>query len=44
VRGGGGRDHADTDFANMLILAGPMFALYCVGIVVAWAFGRKREE
>jgi sec-independent protein translocase protein TatC len=31
-----------TDFANMLIIAGPMLALYCVGIGVAWVFGRRR--
>lgn len=31
-----------TDFVNMLIIAGPMIALYGVGIGVAWLFGRKR--
>ena len=31
-----------TDFGNMLIIAGPMVALYCVGIAVAWIFGRGR--
>ena len=31
-----------TDFGNMLIIAGPMVALYCVGITVAWIFGRGR--
>lgn len=31
-----------TDFGNMLIIAGPMVALYGVGIGVAWAFGRRR--
>jgi sec-independent protein translocase protein TatC len=31
-----------TDFGNMLIIAGPMIALYCVGIGVAWIFGRRR--
>jgi sec-independent protein translocase protein TatC len=33
-----------TDFANMLIIAGPMIVLYAVGIVVAWVFGRRRVE
>ena len=32
------------DFANLLIIAGPMVALYGVGIVVAWVFGRRRHE
>jgi sec-independent protein translocase protein TatC len=31
-----------TDPGNMLVLAGPMIVLYCVGIVVAWVFGRAR--
>ena len=31
-----------TDFANMLVIAGPMIALYVVGIGVAWIFGRER--
>ena len=31
-----------TDFGNMLVIAGPMILLYCVGIVVAWVFGRRR--
>ena len=31
-----------TDFANMLVIAGPMLLLYCLGIGVAWAFGRPR--
>jgi sec-independent protein translocase protein TatC len=31
-----------TDFGNMLIIAGPMIVLYCVGIGIAWIFGRKR--
>lgn len=31
-----------TDYANMLIIAGPMFALYVVGIVVAFVFGKRR--
>jgi sec-independent protein translocase protein TatC len=30
------------DFANMLILAGPMIVLYAVGIAVAWIFGKRR--
>jgi sec-independent protein translocase protein TatC len=32
-----------TDYANLLIIAGPMVALYGVGIGVAWLFGRRRE-
>jgi sec-independent protein translocase protein TatC len=31
-----------TDYANMLIIAGPMIALYAVSIGVAWVFGRRR--
>lgn len=31
-----------TDFGNMTIIAGPMIALYGVGIGVAWCFGRRR--
>ena len=30
------------DFANMLLIAGPMIALYAVGIAVAWVFGKRR--
>lgn len=33
-----------TDPGNMLLLAGPMIALYGIGIVVAWAFGRARVD
>jgi sec-independent protein translocase protein TatC len=33
-----------TDFANMLVVAGPMVLLYCVGIGVAAVFGRKRSR
>jgi sec-independent protein translocase protein TatC len=33
-----------TDPGNMLVLAGPMIVLYCVGIVVAWLFGRPRRD
>jgi sec-independent protein translocase protein TatC len=33
-----------TDPGNMLLLAGPMIMLYCVGIVVAWIFGRPRVD
>jgi sec-independent protein translocase protein TatC len=33
-----------TDPGNMLILAGPMIVLYCIGIVVAWVFGRPRQD
>ena len=31
-----------TDFGNMLVIAGPMIVLYAVGILIAWAFGKKR--
>jgi len=31
------------DFANLLIIAGPIVALYGVGIAVAWVFGRRRQ-
>jgi sec-independent protein translocase protein TatC len=31
-----------TDVANLLIIAGPMIALYGLGIGVAWAFGKRR--
>jgi sec-independent protein translocase protein TatC len=31
-----------SDFGNMLIIAGPMLALYGAGIGVAWLFGRRR--
>src|SRR5687768_3841901 len=31
-----------TDFGNMLIIAGPMLMLYCIGIAVAWMFGKRR--
>jgi sec-independent protein translocase protein TatC len=30
-----------TDFGNMLVIAGPMIALYAVGIGVAWVFARR---
>jgi sec-independent protein translocase protein TatC len=33
-----------TDPGNMLLLAGPMIVLYCVGIVVAWIFARPRVD
>lgn len=32
-----------SDPGNMLIIAGPMLALYCVGIVIAWMFGKRRR-
>jgi sec-independent protein translocase protein TatC len=31
-----------TDFGNMLVVAGPMIVLYCVGIGVAAIFGKRR--
>lgn len=33
-----------TDPWNMLVIAGPMVMLYCIGIVVAWLFGRRRTS
>lgn len=33
-----------SDPGNMLIIAGPMLALYCVGIAVAWIFGKRRDK
>jgi sec-independent protein translocase protein TatC len=33
-----------TDPGNMLIIAGPMVALYVIGIPIAWIFGRKRSS
>jgi sec-independent protein translocase protein TatC len=33
-----------TDPGNMLVLAGPMIVLYCVGIAVAAVFGRTRQD
>ena len=32
-----------TDAPSMIVIAGPMFALYGVGICVAWLFGRPRQ-
>ena len=32
-----------SDPGNMLVIAAPMVLLYCVGIVVAWMFGRPRR-
>jgi sec-independent protein translocase protein TatC len=32
------------DPGNMLLIAGPMVVLYCVGIIVAWIFGRRRRR
>lgn len=32
------------DAPNMLVLAVPMVALYCVGIVVAWVAGKPRQR
>jgi sec-independent protein translocase protein TatC len=32
-----------TDPWNMLVIAGPMVFLYCIGIIVAWLFGRHRS-
>ena len=31
------------DPGNMLIIAAPMVLLYCLGIVIAWIFGRRRR-
>jgi Sec-independent protein secretion pathway component TatC len=33
-----------TDVANMLVIASPMILLYCLGIGVAWAFGKPRAH
>ena len=33
-----------TDPGNMLVLAGPMIVLYCVGILVAALCGRARQD
>jgi sec-independent protein translocase protein TatC len=33
-----------TDPGNMLVIAGPMIALYMFGIVIAWIFGRARSQ
>jgi sec-independent protein translocase protein TatC len=33
-----------SDPGNMLVIAGPMVALYCLGMVVAWIFGRARRS
>lgn len=32
-----------SDPGNMLVIAAPMVLLYCVGIVIAWMFGRPRR-
>jgi sec-independent protein translocase protein TatC len=32
------------DFGNMLLIAGPMVVLYCLGIGIAWLFGKRRSE
>jgi sec-independent protein translocase protein TatC len=32
-----------TDATSMLVIAGPMFLLYGVGIAVAWIFARPRQ-
>jgi sec-independent protein translocase protein TatC len=33
-----------TDATSMMVIAGPMCALYGIGIGVAWIFGRPRRE
>ena len=33
-----------SDPGNMLLIAGPMIALYAVGIVIAWIFGKRRQS
>ena len=32
-----------TDFGNLIVIAGPMIVLYCIGIAIAWAFRVRRE-
>jgi Sec-independent protein secretion pathway component TatC len=32
------------DFGNMVLLAGPMIVRYCLGIVIAWAFGDRKRS
>jgi Sec-independent protein secretion pathway component TatC len=33
-----------ADIPTQLVFAAPMFVLYLVSIVVAWIFGRRRNE
>jgi sec-independent protein translocase protein TatC len=33
-----------TDIPNMMMMAGPMIALYMLGVVVAFVFGKKRTK
>jgi sec-independent protein translocase protein TatC len=33
-----------TDMANLMLMAGPMVALYLLGVVVAYLFGKKRTK
>jgi sec-independent protein translocase protein TatC len=33
-----------TDIPNMMLMAGPMIALYLVGVLVAYMFGKKRTK
>src|SRR5262245_38993360 len=33
-----------TDIPNMMLMAGPMIALYMLGVVVAYLFGKKRTK
>jgi sec-independent protein translocase protein TatC len=33
-----------TDIPNMMLMAGPMIALYLLGVVVAYLFGKKRTK
>jgi sec-independent protein translocase protein TatC len=32
------------DVVNQTALAAPMIGLYLIGVLVAWAFGRKRNR
>jgi sec-independent protein translocase protein TatC len=32
-----------SDVASQMIVAGPMVVLYIISIVIAWAFGKKRQ-
>ncbi len=33
-----------NDIPNMMLFAAPMIVLYCVSILIAWMFGRKRTK
>jgi sec-independent protein translocase protein TatC len=33
-----------TDVVSQALMAGPMLVLYCLSILIAWVFARKRPE